>query len=566
MGQDSSRLSIPLNEQHYTFIFIGKTGTGKSSLCNRISGTNTFEESGSGTSETSEPKAAESNHFGVPVTVVDTPGIMDTSVDSDKAKIKSLEEMYQAINLCPPGGKRAIILVLKYSDRFKNEEELCIYIAEKIFGDVCFGKCCIIIFTHGDLFDEKYGEEDTTFDDWCRQEQEIKSELGKLLEKCKNRILLFSKYDNGKKLKEQMESLLRLTDTLDESYTVEKFREAKTRHNRLRLESILPEKLKDYDAQLREIESNVNENSIQDQTIENLMSYDKETSKILDHLTAEDVGVFYEEGESSLFEEPKLRAKKMLELIHLQVLSKLKMDLTSSLYTLKHKVRSCKDEGEVSKVEEERLRLFQSFAKFGLIINQEDIEIDVDNIEINLQSKDLDFFQDVKRLIKEFEKTMVEKMKTLVKGKTKSELESELKLLYTQLYSIPDSDFSTEIPIDIKRKASQFLATIRRSDSMKSLVESFLELEKQAASKIVQCKRNKAHTIADLGLSVFFGAASILGAAVSAGSRGIVKVAPVIMSTIAAARATAMHAWVLPRDVAYFLPRGLRNIRNRLQT
>ncbi|KAK6978491.1 GIMAP protein [Biomphalaria glabrata] len=488
MSQNKS-LQTPLQDEKYTFLFIGKTGTGKSSLCNSISGTNEFVESDSSISVTSEPQSATSTHFCKTVTVVDTPGIMDTSVNSNEAKIKSLEEMYKAISLCPPSGRRAIIIVLKYSDRFTKENETCIYIVEKIFGEECLEKCCIILFTHGDQFDENNKEQvvPLTFEEWCLQQ---KGALGKLFEKCKKRIVLFRKNDEDKKMNQiQIKSLLELADALDESYTDERFEEAKKKHERLKLESILPERLTHYDQRLNDILVKINENLIEDQTIENFKSYKSEVIDVCDDLALEDKDVYYEQNESSIFEEPKSRAEKMLELIHLQLLRKLKHVLTSTIDKWNYIIRTCKDEKEVNRVDEERKILYESFLEYGLIINQEGITINVDRNDLNLKTEDEEYFKDVINQVKELEESMIEKRNSFISIKTKAELELELKSLQSQLDDILVSDYYPRVPINIKRKARQILEEIQGNESFLELAEQFQELERSADKKVMHYRQ-----------------------------------------------------------------------------
>uniref|UniRef100_A0A2C9JXJ3 AIG1-type G domain-containing protein n=1 Tax=Biomphalaria glabrata TaxID=6526 RepID=A0A2C9JXJ3_BIOGL len=528
MSQNKS-LQATLNENRYTFLFIGKTGTGKSSLCNSISGTNEFVESDSGISVTSEPQSATSTHFCKTVTVVDTPGIMDTSVNSNEAKIKSLEEMYKAISLCPPSGKRAIILVLKYSDRFTKENETCIYIVEKIFGDECLEKCCIILFTHGDQFDENNEEQDVpfTFEEWCLQQ---KGELGKLFEKCKKRILLFRKNDEDKEMnKTQIESLLKTADSLDESYTDQKFEDAKRKHERLKLESILPERLTYYEKILSEIQSQLNEIVSQDQSMENLMSYESKTNEMLQELAVEDAKVYYEEGEVSLLEEPKSEAELLLEKIHLQLLRKLKHDLRTAIKNLKYKLRSCKEKKEMDDLEEERKLLFDGFLNYGLVVEKEKITIDLDRNILKLQTKDLEFFNDVINKMEALERSMVQKRKSLTSIETRTELELELKSLTKKLDCISDLDTDPGKPSQIKEKAKLIIKKYQKDNTLEGLTKQFMELVNIAETKRKQCKRNRRNMYLETGAAIITAATGLFGPLMNVGGKIVVRTMPVIL-------------------------------------
>uniref|UniRef100_A0A2C9LIJ3 AIG1-type G domain-containing protein n=1 Tax=Biomphalaria glabrata TaxID=6526 RepID=A0A2C9LIJ3_BIOGL len=500
-----------VKDTNYTFIFVGKTGTGKSSLCSRISGSDKFQDSDSGESKTSEPQMAQSNHFGVSVTVVDTAGIMDTSVTSQEANIKSRDDMYKAISLCPPGGKRAIILVLKYLDRFTDADKECVRIVETIFGDECLEKNCIIIMTHGDVFDKRNQKRNLTFENWCQREQ---GELRTWFEKCKKRILLFRKNDEDLEMNEkQNKNLIQMTDTLDESYTNEKFEVAKRKHKRLRLKSILHNLLTSYNKRLNSIQGEIEKRLYQDQTMEELLALKVEATKIDNDLSVEDDGVFYEAGESSLFHEPKSRAEQILDQVQNRLLNKLNLLLTVPLDKMKRKTENCKNIQEVDKLEEDSDNLFKSFLKYGLVIGKGEVSIDFESNVINLQNNDLRRFQNVIEMINKLKETLIWKRKYLILDQRKKEIRSKLKYHGIGLNSIPNTDFGVDISTKIKKEISELRKTLEKSESMKSLLEEVEELEQKATEKIQKCKKNKRDVILDVVSAVGYGVGLVVGLA-----------------------------------------------------
>ena len=91
-----------------TFVIVGNAGTGKSTLCNTLSSTQTFKESQSIYSETKETINLQGNFNNQPVLVIDIPGLQDGSgLDTPH-----LVQMTQYIKLNP--NTQAFIIVINF--------------------------------------------------------------------------------------------------------------------------------------------------------------------------------------------------------------------------------------------------------------------------------------------------------------------------------------------------------------------------------------------------------------------------------------------------------------------
>ncbi|KAK6978494.1 GIMAP protein [Biomphalaria glabrata] len=289
------------NINHFTFLLVGKTGSGISSTANSLLKECVFKTSDKSKTKSSHVRIKKNVTIdGMNLTVVDTPGLMHTGLSSNEAKLKACNDLQEAVSKCPDQGKLVIIIVLKYGDRFTEENRTMIQILKQIFGEDNFGQSFILVVTFGDLYDLNYPD-GHKFDVWLKAQT---NDLGHLLSLVQYRCVKFNNIcKKGKKLKIQRQKLFELASSLDYSYSKEQFQLLRKQQHRLMLEAKLSEKQAYYNLKKVEFCTKL---YIIFLTTRNLNSYEllnREIGQILKEIEESDNAdtILYREGESRLF-------------------------------------------------------------------------------------------------------------------------------------------------------------------------------------------------------------------------------------------------------------------------
>lgn len=195
-----------MQHKSLNILFVGPPGHGKTSTINYLLDQSTLAVSVDDEIQTTSVQTASGTFHDYYVKCVDFPGVRGNPADEDILS-KHTEHLERVCRSCPKG-IHAVAIVLKFGNRFYEEDEYSLQMLKQLFGESYLKTHGTCIVTHGALFEANMRRSPApkNFIRWCEDQKGV---LEKFFKACSYKCVLLDNLSDEMSVKQdQLQELV----------------------------------------------------------------------------------------------------------------------------------------------------------------------------------------------------------------------------------------------------------------------------------------------------------------------------------------------------------------------